>query len=387
MTDINNLRILIIGGGNDNHIIRLLTNLKKKLPEVKIDFYDYEYDKNAKCKTLCEDIYGPSPFLNYVGYLVNRIFKLKFVIYLSFWFGFFRIKKKYDIANVHYVFPQLLWSVNIIKKKCQKLVLTPWGSDVLRQDEKSIKILKRIYNHADYITAPITGFREKIKEIFQISEDRLYATAFGSEMIDLITANEDLTKTEAKKRLGFDGNFVITIGYNACPEHHHLEIIEQINNVRSRLPENLVLILPMSYYVTSKQHIVDVKNLLLKYKFDYYCFEKYISNDELLLVRKCSDVFIHAQTTDAASASLTEYLLTDNIVLNASWLRYPQLEKFGCPYYKFDKLGDIGTVLLHALSFPNENTVSVELKNYIKTLGWNNCSTNWADFYKKIANK
>jgi len=42
----NNLRILIIGGGNDNHIVRLLTNVKKKLPEVKIDFYDYEYDKN-----------------------------------------------------------------------------------------------------------------------------------------------------------------------------------------------------------------------------------------------------------------------------------------------------------------------------------------------------
>ena len=384
MKDIN---VLIIGNGNDNHIVRFLTNLKKKLPEVKIDFYDYGNNKKAKCKDLCEHIYGPSPFFHFIHRVLNKLFKIKFGIYLSYWFGFYRLKKHYDIANIHFVMPNLLWSMKIIKKKCKNLVLTPWGSDVLRQNENAIKILQLIYNKSDYVTAPITGFRNKVKEIFNISEDKFYDTAFGSDMIDLIAANNDLSKLEAKSKLGFDGKFIITVGYNANPAHHHIEIIEQINKVRNKLPENLLIVLPMSYYVTSKQHIIDVKELLHKYNLEYYCFENYVSNEELLLLRKCSDVFIHAQTTDAASASLTEYLLTDNIVLNASWLAYPQLEQYGIPYYKFDTLDEIGNLLVYAITNPTEHTTNQSLKKYIKTLGWDSCSNKWADFYRTIANQ
>lgn len=384
------IKVLLIGGGDDNHLIRFLTNLREKMPEVRIDFFNYECYKNVKCKNLCENVYAPSSFFQslffqYIDRTLYKIFRLRIFAYISYWLGFSRIKQQYDIVNVHYVMPELLWSIKNIKKKCGKFVLTPWGSDVLRQNEKQLKILKQIYKHADYVTTPLIGFRTRVKELFDISEEKFYDTAFGSEMIDLIAANENLTKQEAKGKLGVEGKFIITVGYNANPAHHHIEIIEQIIKVREKLPKNLFIILPMSYYVTSKQHIVDVKELLRKNELEYYCFENYVTNNELLLIRKCSDVFIHAQTTDAANASLTEYLLTDNIVLNASWLDYPQLEKFGLPYYKFDKLEEIGIVLVNALS-SEKSRVSIELKNYIKTLGWDSCSEKWAGFYRKIAN-
>ena len=385
------VKVLIVGGGDDNHIIRFLTNLRNKMPEIRIDFYNYGCYKNVKCKDLCENIYSPSPFFQtlffqYLDRVLYKIFKLNIFVYISYWLGFCHIKQQYDIVNVHYVKSELLWSIKKIKKKCNKFVLTPWGSDVLRQNEIQLKLLKMIYKQADYVATPLTGFRTRVKEIFSISEYKFYDTAFGSDMIDLISENEKMTRQEAKSELGFDDKFIITVGYNANPAHHHVEIIEQIIKVREKLPKNLFLILPMSYYVTSKQHIVDVKELLKKNKLDYYCFENYITNEELLLIRKCSDVFIHAQTTDAACASLTEYLLTNNIVLNASWLDYPQLEKYGLPYYKFDKLDEIGSVLVYALSSTNVRRASNELKKYIKTLGWDSCSEKWAGFYREIAN-
>jgi len=79
--------------------------------------------------------------------------------------------------------------------------------------------------------------------------------------------------------------------------------------------------------------------------------------------------------------------LTDNIVLNASWLKYPQLEQYGIPYYKFDTLDEIGNLLVYAINNPTEHTTNESLKKYIKTLGWNSCSNKWADFFRKIANQ
>lgn len=384
MKDIN---ILIVGNGNDNHIVRFLKNLKEKLPNTRIDFLDYGTDINLKCKDLCDNVYIQYKIFSFIGKVVSKIFKLKFFLYFSYWFRYLLIKNKYDIVNVHTPKRILFWTIKQIKKKCKNIVFTPLGSDVLRQDAKSIILLQQIYEYADYVTASKTGFRTKLQDILNVSEEKFYDVGFGSDMLDLIAANETLTKSEAKIKLGFDGKFIITVGYNANPAHHHIEIIEQINKVRNKLPENLLIVLPMSYYVTSKQHIIDVKELLHKYNLEYYCFEKYISNDELLLIRKCSDVFIHAQTTDAASASLTEYLLTDNIVLNASWLEYPQLEQYGIPYYKFDTLDEIGNLLVYAINNPTEHTTNSDLKKYIKSLGWDSCSDKWADFFRKITNQ
>ncbi len=377
----------MVGLGNNPHTIRFLTNLKGKLPNLKIDFFDYGTDKNLKCKILCDNVYTQFKIFTFIGRVFSKIFKLKFVSFFSFWFRILLIRNQYDIVNVHFAKSALYWAIKQLKKKGKNLVFTPWGSDVLRQDAKNIELLKQIYKYADYVTASKNGFRIKVQNILNVNEDKFYDVGFGSDMLDLIAAKETLTKDEAKIKMNFEGKFIITVGYNANPAHHHIEIIEQIQKVREQLPKNILIILPMSYYVASKQYIIDVKELLNKYKLEYYCFETYISNDELLLLRKCSDVFIHAQTTDAASASLTEYLLTDNIVLNASWLDYPQLEQFGMPYYKFDTLEDVGNLLVYAINNPNEHIPNAKLKEYIKSLGWNCCSTKWADFFRKIANQ
>lgn len=384
-----NPHILVAGPVTNPHMLRFLTNLKKKLPEIKIDLFYFGRAKNIECKNLCDNIYVPFRLISLLCGFLNKVFHLGKTAYFNYWIRTLFIKKKYDIINFHFVPINSSWAIKVLKRKCKTLVFTPWGSDVLRQNENTIEHLKKLYAYADYVTASKNGFRTKVQNILNVSEDKFYDVGFGSDMIDLIAANESLTRNEAKKKLNFDNKFIITVGYNANPAHHHLEIIEQINQVRDKLPENLLIVLPMSYPLIPKtiQHIANVKALLTKYSLNYYCVENYISNEELLLLRKCSDVFIHAQTTDAASASLTEYLLTDNIVLNASWLLYPQLEQYGMPYYKFDTLDELGDVMVHAINNPTESKPSKDLKTYIRTLGWDSCSSKWAEFFIKEGNR
>lgn len=379
-------KILIVGSVYDKHTYRFISHLKKEDSSLKIDILSYEQKKEQPdCAIFCNEVYQPKESMqkfykiNYLGPLIKAIdFKHDLENLVS-------QQKKYDAILILWVFLQNILASSSYKKLSNNIILIPLGSDVLRISKLARLALKSFYKKADYIVLPKTGFKQTVKEYFKIKDSKIINIGFGSDMIDIIK-DSNISKEESKKRLGITNKFVLTIGYNAVEAQNHLAVIKEIDKIRTELPHNLLLIFPMSYPSTST-HIAyktQIKEYLNSRKFDFIMIEDYQREEDLLLYRKCTDIFIHAQKTDASCSSVQEYLLANCIVLNAAWLQYPQLEKYGQPYFTFNNLENIGECLIKAINVPNKYHISKQLKEEIYQRGWNSEIKLWVSFINSI---
>lgn len=91
-------------------------------------------------------------------------------------------------------------------------------------------------------------------------------------------------------------------------------------------------------------------------------------------------MFIHAQKTDANSASIAEYMICGTTIVNAAWLNYSNREIYGKPYYEFSDFRELPEVILNA--YNNGSLVSEELVSDMKKLGWKYWASKWIDLYK-----
>ena len=136
-------------------------------------------------------------------------------------------------------------------------------------------------------------------------------------------------------------------------------------------------------YNKNASYTAEVEKRLAQYNIEHIILRDYLSNSDMVCLRKCADMFIHAQETDANSVSLAEHLLCNNIVVNGSWLRYENRETFGVPYYTFDKFEDLPEVLVTA--FKGGSLVSEELVNSISAEGWNTVTSKWIDYFEQVS--
>ena len=286
----------------------------------------------------------------------------------------------YDMINVHFVLPELA-TVNFeAHTKC--LILTPWGSDILRRSNIELFLLRKLFNKSQYITVPKTRFRNDIKYKMQQPDSKFVDIGMGTDMIDYILNNQNYTKEQAKHDLGLDGKYVIVCGYNAHPEQNHFQIIDAIASIKSGLPSNTVLLFPMTYGA-SNAYKDSVEKYTKSKIVDCVFLREYLTQQELLAIRKGADIFIHAQKTDNNSGSLAEYLLSGTKVINAAWLKYPQYEDIATPYYIFNSFNELPQVLLNAVT--EEGTiVSPEIIKYIENSGWASMSNRWRDFIDRV---
>ena len=133
-------------------------------------------------------------------------------------------------------------------------------------------------------------------------------------------------------------------------------------------------------YGKNEKYMDDVEQLMKETRLNYRILRDYLSNEELLYVRKCADMFIHAQDTDANSGSLAEYLLCKTKVVNAEWLSYPNREKYGRPYYVFNSFNELGDVVVRAYK-DEVSLVDERLVKDIQQDGWSHVGKQWIDFY------
>lgn len=379
-------RILIVGGVYDKHAYRFISHLKKEDNSLKIDILSYEKKEGQpECIDFCEKVYQPQESMQklykvkYLGQIIRAIdFKHNLKILVS-------QNKKYDAILILWVFPQNMLAIDSYKKLSNNIILVPLGSDVLRISKLARFALKSFYQNADYIALPPAGFQQTVKQLFHITDSKIVILDFGSDQIDTIL-NSEISRLEAKQKLGIAKKYVITIGYNAVKAQNHLMILDQLAQVKEQLPENLFLILPMTYPKSPEieEYIKSVKIYLNNLNFKYRIFEDYLDEQQLILLRKCSDIFIHAQTTDANCATIFEYLLSDCTILNGSWLHYPELEKDNMPYFTFNSIKDLGSCLIEAIKNPEQHKPSYRLINDMAQKGWNYQIKLWIEFLNSL---
>ncbi len=378
--------LLIVGLYCYFHIVNIIKHLKEKNPLVEITLLTDEPEQMRE-KLNDESInivhYNVPPVNYKQRCLRSWVIRRKQCKY----FAKFSKGKKFDIINVHFPNKYMSYVYKYLRRMSKNIVISPWGSDILRRDKKYLKQLASLYENADYITVtPNHQLGNIVKYEFNVDTKKMIGGIFGSDVIEFAIKKGDfISQEEAKHRYGLNGRYVITCGYNQRRQQRHKEIIDSINKVRHQLPENLTLLFPMNYGKTANEIDVDeCKNLCKENELDALFITDFLTVEDLYKLRKATDMFVHVQTTDAGSASVYEYILCDKKIVHGSWIKYVALEAFKpLFYFPVDKLEDLGEVIVKAYK-SDKIAIPQGVIEIVKNRSWENKITKLNDFFMSI---
>lgn len=371
------------------HVKGVVEHLRKKNPLVDITLLS-----NISPDILRKDI--PDPSINLVWYdvmdvnYVNNKWLRAWVIRFrqNRYFSKFSKNRKFDIVTVHFPKRHLAYAYKYLRAMANNLLITPWGSDILRQTSQALCELRSLYQRADYIvTSLTTPLGRKIQEEFNIKEEKFVGNFFGSDVIEYaVKYGDSISQEDAKRRFGLSDRYVISCGYNRKVPQRHKVIIDAIDQVRSQLPENLTLVFPMTYANprTDYDYVQELKQMCQDKQLPAVFVTDFLNIEDVYKLRKCTDMFVHIQTTDASSGSVMEYILCKKKIVHGSWIKYEELEAYKpLFYYPVDRLEDLGKVIVKAY---NSNGIDIPqgVIDYIKSGSWEVREAMMNDFFMSI---
>lgn len=372
------------------HVKAVINHLKTKNPLVDITLLT---EKVSEMKKLIDDKsveiieYNVSPVnskYRWIRFLRIKHRQCKF-------FANFSKNKRFDIVNVHFPNKYMRFVYKYLRAMSKNLVITPWGSDVLKvTDKKAIKELGQLYRMADWIaTASNIPLGKRIIEEFKVAPNKLVGNFFGSDIVDYaINKGNAISQEECKKYFGLTGRYVITCGYCMRSNQRHKTIIAAIDHVRDKLPKNLTLLFPMTYtYSNTKReptYLAECKKECEDRNLPAVFVTDFLSVEDVYKLRKATDMFVHIQPTDANSSSMQEFILCDKKIVHGSWIKYEEYEAFKpLFYFPVDKLEDLGEIIAKAYNSEKIN-IPQGIIDIIKSNGYESKSTKMNDFFMSI---
>lgn len=278
---------------------------------VALDIWDfYYYDENGRTNYLCPK------FLKGIFLRVYRKLKRK------------RILRKYiketDIIDIQWCGHYYAEYIDYIFKLNEKIIATPFGSDVLRSSDAERKIQKQIFDKSKLIVLG-KNWQNVFLNYFPHTASKLRFAQFGSARFDrIIELYSEPFKLALRAKYSIPGDKIcVTFGYSASPVQQHLVFLDSIEKDKTKIASKVVLLFPLTYGISKESDYY--KTLIAKIKnsgFDYLLFEKRLSDDELCETRILSDIMVNIQTTDSQASSIKEAFAARNVVMVGDWLPY-----------------------------------------------------------------
>lgn len=375
------MKVLFIANPESIYIRKLLENL---------EMYDLDYEvyccgkflkRNFQCKKLSERLL--------VNNKVGKI--IKFFYFKKCLMNFKEINE-YDLIHIHLLDWQSLLFKRIYNEK--KLIVTFWGSDLYRLPRSKIyKFLqKSILKKADFITVAHEKMIKEFYKTYNIAKP-VYVTPFpvptDFRKIDRISGVEI---EKYKEKLGAKGLIIVTLGYSGDPGKNHKYMIEEVGKIKENLKKKIFAVVPMTYG-GSKEYIEMVKeycNEKLEGKIKYKILTKKLDEDEVLLLRKATDIFVNVQISDVCSASMQESLYAENVVINGKWLDYSEIQEQGGYFETIESLEE--GKLKEKLEYVINNLENLKEKTKVNKAiisnrnDWKKATEAFLKIYKKAMN-
>lgn len=307
------------------------------------DDYLRFYDEN---NVVVEDLWsGYWGFLKVVPYLRSSIA-------VKAWSRY--IKKKYGEFNVLHVHGLNRSRGNIameLRKITMKLIISVWGDEIFRHGERTLMSYRRYYDCADAITMATSQMRTRFNEFYgNIYYHKIHMNKFGIGLFDILDSL-NLTRDQICSKIGIsDSNKkIVLVGHNGREAQRHLEITSALKMLPLQYQKQIILVYTMTYGVKDEQYEENLKALINQLDCECVYLTNFMNEYDIACLRKVSDILIHAQLTDAFSASIQECLYSGCVVLNGSWLKYTELPECENRIVEYDKISDIPNVLTHVI--------------------------------------
>ena len=345
--------VLVIGYNcYQGHVSEFIRNLKKVNPWVSITLLTNR-PKALFSEETMQCVARFVRIMPYTGAIKNKNIR-EYIGLWRFVKEFMSLsRERFDFVNIHYPTPRIRHAIPWIKRMTSHVIITPWGSDVLRvEKESSIKELKKIYDAATCVMVdPQSQLGKEVVGKFGCDPQKILPISWGLEYVDFINESKPAETVEASKaRFGLEGRYVITCGYNSRLSQRHEDIIEAVAKVKDSLPENLTLLFPFTYgKLPKKGYDKWILEQCERNGLKGRVVDEFLSYRDMYMLRNATDMFVHVQTTDAASSCVMQYILCNKKIVHGSWMKYNDLEQYEpLFYFPVERMEDLGDVILSA---------------------------------------
>ncbi len=346
------VKILILGNINSTFVLNYVKELKAKM-NCEVDIFTESIQLQGKeyLKQFIkyfDNIYEISKYNNGI---INHIPKIRGILQIKNIANQIDNLGNYDICHIHYLDDIYGLIASQIVKKSKKLVISIYGSDFYRAKWWEKIIQYPIIKYANRITFNNKQTLEEFSKYFKkIDKDKLKIKRLGSALLKILKNIENISKEECKASFNIPINsLVVTCGYNANASQQHISIIKSIENIKYKLPADVLFIFPFTYGFI-REYFLKVKDLLEKSNLNYRVLSDFLSDYEVAQLRKSSDIMIHLPISDQLSGSMQESLYTGNIIITGDWLPYKILEEKGIFMLKVSSVGEVGEKLLYSVN-------------------------------------
>lgn len=361
------MRILILGDPNKYFRLEYVKNMKRFYPEC---FFDIASTKEFENVNNSYNNIIKLPYDN-KNTKLGRLIELRKSI---------KALEEYDCIHIHSA--NLVWLpvIDVLRKKCKKIILTYYGSDFYRSSKLTRFLFKRYNSVVDIITFTSARMKDDLSNMIK-DKSKIRVIPFGNNVLKEIDKIRHIDKKLFKEHLNINPqNLVITIGYNSTKQQNHLKVMEIINKIYSDC-SNITVCLPLNY--GDSEYKNELISRLSDYPFPVVYSDNFLHHDEVALLRAASDIMIHVQNSDQFSASVIEYLYADNVLINGSWIKYKELEDWGVYFKYISNYVELEEQLKMVISNIENEKNKLNARNILnKYLSWEKVCKEWRSLYE-----
>lgn len=364
-------RILFVGPVTHHHLLRFTTNLFR-YSDLLVDALLVNYLKISDSPY--NKIFNPFCNRRFFKSVKNPIvfFRLVFIIFKM---------NKYDVIQFHFFSKMYLLLLPFLVSKGRFISIFIWGSDFYRNSFLSKFVLKCFIYFVDEVICDSELMCSDLKKFYPPIQCKIKYLSFGSDVLDIMK-KYPITRLEAKNKLSIrKDDIVIVVGYNLSQRQNHLDVIKNISKFERF---NLCWVFPISYGGCEEYKKIMIEELA-KINCNYKLIDRFLSDEEMSILRYASDIFIHIQDSDAFSSSITESLYARTILLNGEWIKYNELDNNNVYYVNVTKNNLISKLEFVLLNFDAEYGKTIDNPSRVWALKSWECNIKyWIDNYNRI---
>ena len=286
------------------------------------------------------------------------------------------------VVDIQYVSIFYVMLLPFLTRTFDRIVLSFWGSDLLRQNRLILCLLKTLVRRAEFITFPTSdmadSFRRKMGCGFN---DKIHVVRFGNYYLDRIDCAKDSTVDGFVHKYGIDtSRKVIVVGYNRFKEQQHIKVLESIveGNIER---DRIFIVIPWTYGPDNKDYKKQIESIISG-RYEYVFLNERLSDEELVALRKVTDVLVSVLLTDALNATMLETMYSGGEIITGSWLKYDYLYSNGIVMRQVDNASDVGDELAVFLDSPYPEEINQKNRDIVGILyRWESIIEEWVKLY------
>ncbi|MEG1886652.1 MAG: hypothetical protein RR177_00865 [Oscillospiraceae bacterium] len=303
--------------------------------------YTYEFLKQICDSGLDITIYDMAPMMKEIPefqefYRSKNIKIVKKKIFPDRWQSLLKNRKlinslgKFDIVNIHFLATEETLLLSTLSKNYRRIIASFYGSDMLRVKKINKILQKPFLNKSTDITVSTDNMYKYAGEFFSKKNlQKVSQIGFGTSSIDnLLDIRKTKTKSECKMMFGFpEDKLAVFCGYNRSRAHRQIDIIKMLGKLSQEIKDKIYIVCHCSYPQNDEEYLDEISRGIAESGCEGRVLTDYLVGERLMYLRLSTDIMFNVQSTDACSASMSESIMSNAVVIIGDWLSYPAYEK------------------------------------------------------------